>query len=348
MASASDNYSSVIGAATGVTIANVTINASTTGNYENCINTVNGDFTMASGVLNLSSTGTDSDGIHSQGNVSISGTAQVSTGTSTTGVAMYAYSDVEIGGAAVVNVESTGDGGIVADGGGNISGGTVTAKSTGFLGALCGIANGTTVTGGTLTTVTGGGNIRGNLTVSESDGTASVTVNGNITNGGNLVVSAGTVSVTGTVGGGTNVTGGTVTVNGSSVMPVPAITSANSTAFTVGTAGTFTVTASNSPTSFSQIGVALPGGVTFDTATGILSGTPAAGTDGTYALTFTATNLGGSSAPQNFTLTVNPAGTTTPPGPTGSGGGCDAGFGALGALAALFAVSMGHFYKKSS
>ena len=40
--------------------------------------------------------------------------------------------------------------------------------------------------------------------------------------------------------------------------------------------------------------------------TGTLSGTPAAGTGGTYALTFTASNAGGP-AVQNFTLTVSGA-----------------------------------------
>ncbi len=34
----------------------------------------------------------------------------------------------------------------------------------------------------------------------------------------------------------------------------------------------------------------LPAGVTFDTVTGVLSGTPAFGTSGTYALTITANN----------------------------------------------------------
>src|SRR5207302_838656 len=87
----------------------------------------------------------------------------------------------------------------------------------------------------------------------------------------------------------------------------PTITSANSTAFTVGTAGTFTVTASGTPTpSISETGT-LPGGVSFNTTTGVLSGTPAAGTSGTYPLTFTASNGVGSNATQSFTLTVNQA-----------------------------------------
>jgi large repetitive protein len=94
----------------------------------------------------------------------------------------------------------------------------------------------------------------------------------------------------------------TLTVN-----QAPAITSANNTTFTVGTAGSFTVTKTGVPTpSLSQSG-ALPSGVTFNSATGVLSGTPAAGTGGTYSLTFTASNGVGANATQNFTLTVNQA-----------------------------------------
>ena len=89
----------------------------------------------------------------------------------------------------------------------------------------------------------------------------------------------------------------------------PAITSAASTTFTIGVAGSFTVTTSGLPLPTLAIGgVALPAGVTFvdnGNGTGTLSGTPAAGTGGTYAITFTATNTIGASAPQAFTLTVN-------------------------------------------
>src|SRR5437773_2965776 len=97
-----------------------------------------------------------------------------------------------------------------------------------------------------------------------------------------------------------------VTVN-----QAPAITSANSTVFKVGTAGTFTVAASGFPAStFTQTG-ALPSGVTFNGITGVLSGTPAANTSGTYPITFTASNGIGSDATQNFTLTVNQSPTIT-------------------------------------
>ena len=84
----------------------------------------------------------------------------------------------------------------------------------------------------------------------------------------------------------------------------PAITSASSTTFSAGTAGAFTVTATGSPTpTLSEAGT-LPSGVTFNTSTGVLGGTPAAGTGGSYPITFTAHNGVGTDATQNFTLTV--------------------------------------------
>lgn len=96
-----------------------------------------------------------------------------------------------------------------------------------------------------------------------------------------------------------------------SVINGPSITSANNTAFVIGTAGTFTVTTTGSPVpTIARGGVTLPGGVTFTdnlNGTATLAGTPAAGTAGTYALTFTATNGVGSPANQNFTLTINQA-----------------------------------------
>jgi uncharacterized repeat protein (TIGR01451 family) len=88
----------------------------------------------------------------------------------------------------------------------------------------------------------------------------------------------------------------------------PAITSASSAIFTIGATGSFTVTATGFPTPTLTIGGAsLPAGVTFTDngdGTGTLAGTPGAGTAGDSSITFTATNLVGSSASQSFTLTV--------------------------------------------
>jgi len=90
----------------------------------------------------------------------------------------------------------------------------------------------------------------------------------------------------------------------------PAITSANNTAFTVGAAGTFTVTTTGYPEpALSETGT-LPSGVTFTdngNGTATLAGTPAAGTAGTYPIMLTANNGVGSNGTQGFTLTINPA-----------------------------------------
>jgi Putative Ig domain len=84
----------------------------------------------------------------------------------------------------------------------------------------------------------------------------------------------------------------------------PAITSANNTLLFTGSAGTFTFTATGSPTPTIAVTGTLPSGVTFDAATGVLSGTPAGGSGGTYPLTVTATNSISPDATQNFTLQV--------------------------------------------
>jgi hypothetical protein len=73
-----------------------------------------------------------------------------------------------------------------------------------------------------------------------------------------------------------------------------AITSPNNTTFTVGTSGSFTVTATGIPApTLSESGV-LPSGVSFNAASGVLSGVPASGTVGTYPITFTAQNTSSS------------------------------------------------------
>ncbi len=99
---------------------------------------------------------------------------------------------------------------------------------------------------------------------------------------------------------GTNAQNFTLTVD-----EAPAITSASNAIFTVGSAGTFTVTASGFPApTFAESG-ALPNGVSFNTNSGVLSGTPASGTGGPYPISFAAHNGVGSDAMQNFTLIIN-------------------------------------------
>jgi hypothetical protein len=85
----------------------------------------------------------------------------------------------------------------------------------------------------------------------------------------------------------------------------PSINSPNNTTFSVGSAGSFIVTATGSPTpTLSESGL-LPSGVTFNASTGTVSGTPAVGSPGTYHVTFTAANGVGTNATQSFTLTVD-------------------------------------------
>ena len=86
----------------------------------------------------------------------------------------------------------------------------------------------------------------------------------------------------------------------------PAFTSSTSTSLTVGTLGSFSATASGYPApTFTESG-SLPSGVTL-TSTGTLTGTPAAGTAGTYPIVITAANGISPSATQSFTLTIGQA-----------------------------------------
>jgi predicted RNA-binding protein with TRAM domain len=84
----------------------------------------------------------------------------------------------------------------------------------------------------------------------------------------------------------------------------PSITSATVATFTANTANTFTVTATgDTPITFTETGP-LPTGVSLAT-NGTLAGTPAAGTQGSYPLTLTATDVHSGTATQAFTLTVS-------------------------------------------
>ncbi len=94
----------------------------------------------------------------------------------------------------------------------------------------------------------------------------------------------------------------------------PGVTSADQATFTEGTAGSFTVAATGSPAPALTETGALPSGVTFSSS-GVLSGTPAAGTGGSYPIQITASSTVGSVA-QSFTLNVQPTGPLyTPLGP---------------------------------
>jgi len=83
----------------------------------------------------------------------------------------------------------------------------------------------------------------------------------------------------------------------------PVINSATTATGQVGVAFSYQITATNSPTSFAAS--PLPAGVTVNTTTGLISGTPT--TAGTTSVSMTATNAGGTSTAVTLVITINPA-----------------------------------------
>jgi len=83
----------------------------------------------------------------------------------------------------------------------------------------------------------------------------------------------------------------------------PVITSATTATGTVGTAFNYNITANNSPTSFGATG--LPAGLSVNTGSGLISGTPTA--SGNSSANITATNSSGTGSGP-LTITIAPAG----------------------------------------
>jgi photosystem II stability/assembly factor-like uncharacterized protein len=109
------------------------------------------------------------------------------------------------------------------------------------------------------------------------------------------------------IGNPATTTAATLTVNAPAP---PTITSGASAVFTATQGGGFLVTATGAPTPTLTESGALPSGITFTdngNGTASLSGTPAAGAQGTYPFSITAHNGVGNDFTQNFTLTINPA-----------------------------------------
>lgn len=87
----------------------------------------------------------------------------------------------------------------------------------------------------------------------------------------------------------------------------PVINSSLTASGQVGTAFSYTITATNSPASFNA--TSLPAGLGVDTSTGVISGTPT--TAGTYNVTITATNSDGSDS-ETLVITINNPPPTAP------------------------------------
>jgi GH18 family chitinase/aryl-phospho-beta-D-glucosidase BglC (GH1 family)/PKD repeat protein len=97
----------------------------------------------------------------------------------------------------------------------------------------------------------------------------------------------------------------TITVAAAPVVTAPVISSATTASGTVGTAFSYQIVASGSPTSYSATG--LPAGLTVDATSGVISGTPTAAAAST--VTLKATNAGGSGT-KTLTITVVAASVT--------------------------------------
>jgi hypothetical protein len=94
----------------------------------------------------------------------------------------------------------------------------------------------------------------------------------------------------------------------------PVITSSPTASGATGSAFSYTITATNTPTSFLIVAGTFIPGTSLNTSTGVLSGTPPSGYAGTYVMTLQATNACGSGT---MVLTVTITGTG------GGGGGID-------------------------
>jgi Putative Ig domain/Abnormal spindle-like microcephaly-assoc'd, ASPM-SPD-2-Hydin len=108
-----------------------------------------------------------------------------------------------------------------------------------------------------------------------------------------------TVTISATNSSGTGSTNLTLTIN----QAAPVITSATSASGAVGSAFSYQITATNSPTSYAATG--LPAGLAINTGTGLISGTPTI--SGTSSITIGATNASGTGS---ATLAVSVASTS--------------------------------------
>jgi alpha-tubulin suppressor-like RCC1 family protein len=151
-----------------------------------------------------------------------------------------------------------------------------------------------TAKGYTTPALTESGTIPSGLNFTDSgNGTATITGRPAPSSGGSYQLAITATNQLGT-------TSQTFTLN---VDEAPTITSSHTASGVVGSTFSFRVTAAGFPApKITKTGM-LPKGLTFHPGTAILSGTPKAGTSGTYSIVFTAANRTGVNS-QNFTLII--------------------------------------------
>ncbi len=155
---------------------------------------------------------------------------------------------------------------------------------------LVNVAFAYTIQAANVATSFGATGLPGGLALDPAKGT----ITGTPTNSGVYAVTIGATNTTGSTTGWLTI----VIYNGA--IPLPVITSASTATGAVGVKFGYAITATNAPTSFFAIG--LPAGLSFDQASGAITGIPFA--LGTNTVTLRATNRGGTGS-SNLVLTIN-------------------------------------------
>ena len=321
-ASNPDTGGARISAAIGTNVTGITQNSSSEAMTLSGANAFNGPITITTGTLTLGGAGVLGSGAYT-GAISDSGTLVFSS------TANQTWSGVVSGGGALTD---SGTGTLTLSGANTYTGTTTLSAGTllvnGSVTSPVSVSSGGTLGGtGSITgnvTAASGSGLSFNVTSSGVDGlaiTGNLTLNGTITVTPNVVsgsVTPGTypiVTYSGTLSGTPtfvwNPVGTTLTasINTSTpgvvtlvVNPPPPVINSLATASGPSLSPfSYTITASNSPTSYNATG--LPAGLSIDTGTGIISGTPT--TAGTSMVTLSATNAGGTGT-ETLTLTVTP------------------------------------------
>ncbi|MFN8276440.1 MAG: YDG domain-containing protein [Chitinophagales bacterium] len=170
---------------------------------------------------------------------------------------------------------------------------SVTVQSVGYTGTAI---NMSAASGFTLSTNGNAGAIGGTVTGTIASGTNSVTVTG-VT----LATSGSGVTITATNSSGNFAQPGTSATFSVSSASTPVVTGGSASG-NVGAAFSYFISATNSPTSYALASGTLPSGLSLNTTTGEISGTPTA--VGSASVTVTASNGSGTSSPATISFTI--------------------------------------------